>query len=154
MFKFNDEEKRWESEHHPFTAPAEEAIKNLEEAPDKAKSRSYDLVLNGMELGSGSIRIHNQELQSKIFKIIGIDQEQAEKRFGFLLEAFRFGAPPHGGFAFGIDRLLTILTGQSSIREVIAFPKTSSGLCPLTNAPSDVDDKQLRELGIQLRKKQ
>jgi aspartyl-tRNA synthetase len=154
MFKFNGDEKRWESEHHPFTAPAEENINNLEEAPDKAKSRSYDLVLNGTELGSGSIRIHNQELQSKIFKIIGIDDEQAEKRFGFLLEAFRFGAPPHGGFAFGIDRLLAILTGQSSIREVIAFPKTSSGLCPLTNAPSDVDEKQLKELGISLRKKQ
>ncbi|MFA5362669.1 MAG: aspartate--tRNA ligase [Candidatus Omnitrophota bacterium] len=154
LFKFNNEEKRWESEHHPFTAPAEENIKNLEETPDKATSRSYDLVVNGMELGSGSIRIHNQELQSKIFKIIGIDREQAEKRFGFLLEAFRFGAPPHGGFAFGIDRLLTILTGQSSIREVIAFPKTSSGLCPLTSAPSDVDEKQLKELGIALRKKQ
>ncbi|MDD2702949.1 MAG: aspartate--tRNA ligase [Candidatus Omnitrophica bacterium] len=154
MFKFNGEEERWESEHHPFTAPAEENINTLEENPEKAKSRSYDLVLNGMELGSGSIRIHNQELQSRIFKIIGIDPEQAEKRFGFLLEAFRFGAPPHGGFAFGIDRLLTIITGESSIREVIAFPKTSSGLCPLTGAPSDVDEKQLKELGIQLRKRQ
>ena len=152
LFKYNDEEKRWESEHHPFTAPAEESLGNLEQAPDKAKSRSYDLVLNGVELGSGSIRIHNQELQERIFKIIGIDKEQAKLRFGFLLEAFQFGAPPHGGFAFGIDRLLSILSGESSIREVITFPKTSAGVCPLTNAPSDVDEKQLKELNLTIKK--
>ncbi|MFA5096012.1 MAG: aspartate--tRNA ligase [Candidatus Omnitrophota bacterium] len=153
LFKYNDEEKRWESEHHPFTAPSREALEHLEEAPDKAKSRSYDLVLNGVELGSGSIRIHDQKLQERIFKIIGIDRENAQQRFGFLLEAFQFGAPPHGGFAFGIDRLLTILSNELSIREVITFPKTSAGVCPLTGAPSDVDEKQLRELYLTSRQK-
>ncbi|MDD5653379.1 MAG: aspartate--tRNA ligase, partial [Candidatus Omnitrophica bacterium] len=148
LFKFNDEENRWESEHHPFTAPAEEDLENLEKTPEKIKSRSYDLVLNGIELGSGSIRIHDQKLQQRIFKIIGIDEEQAKKRFGFLLEAFQYGAPPHGGFAFGIDRLLSLIAGESSIREVIAFPKTSAAYCPLTSAPSQVDEKQLKELGI------
>jgi len=152
LFKFNTEEKRWESEHHPFTAPAVEDLENLEQAPDKVKSRSYDLVLNGMELGSGSIRIHRQELQEKIFKIIGLEKEEVAKRFGFLLEAFQFGAPPHGGVAFGLDRLLAILSGESSIREVISFPKNSAAFCPLTSAPSDVEDKQLKELGLTVRK--
>ena len=152
LFKFNAEEKRWESEHHPFTAPAQSDLAALEQSPDKVKSRSYDLVLNGVELGSGSIRIHNQELQEKIFKIIGIGKEEAAKRFGFLLEAFQFGAPPHGGFAFGIDRLLSILAGETSIREVITFPKTSAGVCPLTGAPSDVDEKQLKELNLTVKK--
>ena len=152
LFKFNSEEKRWESEHHPFTAPAAEDLGNLEKAPDKVRSRSYDLVLNGMELGSGSIRIHRQELQEKIFNIIGIQPEEITKRFGFLLEAFQFGAPPHGGVAFGLDRLLTILSAESSIREVITFPKTSAAFCPLTNAPSDIEDKQLKELGITIKK--
>jgi len=153
LFKYNKDESRWESEHHPFTAPAQEDLNILEETPDKVKSRSYDLVLNGTELGSGSIRIHNQQLQEKIFKIIGIDKENARSRFGFLLEAFQFGAPPHGGFAFGIDRLLTILAGETSIREVITFPKTSAGVCPLTSAPSDVDDKQLNELNLTIKRK-
>ena len=152
LFKYNDEEKRWESEHHPFTSPGMEDLDILEISPEKVKSRSYDLVLNGNEIGSGSIRIHNQELQERIFKIIGIDKEQAYKRFGFLLEAFQFGAPPHGGIAFGLDRLLAILAGEASIREVITFPKTSAGLCPLTGAPSDVDEKQLKELGLMLKK--
>ncbi|MFH0856117.1 MAG: aspartate--tRNA ligase [Candidatus Omnitrophota bacterium] len=153
LFKYNEQEKRWESEHHPFTAPAEADLANIEASPDKVKSRSYDLVLNGTELGSGSIRIHNQNLQERIFRIIGIDKENALLRFGFLLEAFQFGAPPHGGFAFGTDRLLSILSGESSIREVITFPKTSAGICPLTNAPSNVDEKQLKELNIALRSK-
>jgi len=151
LFKYNAEEKRWESEHHPFTAPAPEDLLLLDKEPDKVRSRSYDLVLNGMEIGSGSIRIHNQELQEKIFKIIGIEKEEAQRRFGFLLEAFQFGAPPHGGVAFGLDRLLTILTGQESIREVIAFPKTATASCPLTGAPSDVDEKQLRELNLTIK---
>ncbi|MFA4854212.1 MAG: aspartate--tRNA ligase [Candidatus Omnitrophota bacterium] len=151
LFKFNAEEKRWESEHHPFTAPAETDLENMEKAPDKVKSRSYDLVLNGMELGSGSIRIHRQELQERIFNIIGIDKEEMRRRFGFLLEAFQFGAPPHAGVAFGLDRLLAILSGESSIREVITFPKTSGAFCPLTRAPSDVEDKQLKELGITIK---
>ncbi len=151
LFKFNLEEKRWESEHHPFTAPAQEDLENLDKSLDKVKSRSYDLVLNGMELGSGSIRIHRQELQEKIFNIIGLTKEEISGRFGFLLEAFTFGAPPHGGVAFGLDRLLTILSAESSIREVITFPKTSAAFCPLTSAPSDIDEKQLKELGLTIK---
>ncbi len=152
LFKYNEEEKRWESEHHPFTSPRQEDWELLERSPEKVKARSYDLVLNGTEIGSGSIRIHNQQLQERIFKIIGINKEEAHKRFGFLLEAFQFGAPPHGGFAFGLDRLLAILTGQESIREVITFPKTSQGYCPLTGAPSDVDERQLKELNLTVKK--
>ncbi|MFA5198395.1 MAG: amino acid--tRNA ligase-related protein, partial [Candidatus Omnitrophota bacterium] len=152
LFKFNTEENRWESEHHPFTSIAPGDLEILETNPEKVKSRSYDLVLNGMELGSGSIRIHRQELQEKIFKIIGIEKEEARKRFGFLLEAFQFGAPPHGGVAFGLDRLLAILSGEPSIREVITFPKNSNAFCPLTEAPSDVSDKQLKELGLTIKK--
>jgi len=153
LFKYNEEEKRWESEHHPFTSPHREDLDILEKTPEKAKARSYDLVLNGMEIGSGSIRIHNQELQEKVFKIIGINKQQARKRFGFLLEAFQFGAPPHGGIAFGLDRLLAILAGEESIREMIAFPKTQKAFCPLTSAPSDVDEKQLKELGLNIKKR-
>jgi len=153
LFKYNEEEKRWESEHHPFTAPGEKDLHVLQESPEKVKARSYDLVLNGMEIGSGSIRIHNQELQERIFKVIGINKEEAHKRFGFLLEAFQFGAPPHGGIAFGLDRILAILAGQTSIREVIAFPKTSLGSCPLTGAPSEVDERQLKELGLTIKKR-
>jgi aspartyl-tRNA synthetase len=152
LFKYNEEEKRWESEHHPFTAPCEDDLDNLEKTPEKIKSRSYDLVLNGMELGSGSIRIHRRELQQRIFNITGMKEEEAAKRFGFLLEAFQYGAPPHGGVAFGLDRLLAILSGEESIREVIAFPKTSTAFCPLTSAPSAVEDKQLSELGISVKK--
>lgn len=153
LFKYNDEEKRWESEHHPFTSPREEDLDILERSPQEVKSRSYDLVLNGTEIGSGSIRIHNQELQERIFKVIGIDKEDANKRFGFLLESFKYGAPPHGGIAFGLDRLLAILAGEDSIREMIAFPKTSAGVCPLTGAPSEVDERQLKELNLCVKKK-
>jgi len=153
LFKYNTDEKRWESEHHPFTSPRQQDLELIEKTPDQVKSRSYDLVLNGMEIGSGSIRIHNQDLQEKIFKIIGIDKEQAHKRFGFLLEAFQFGAPPHGGVAFGLDRLLAIFGGEESIREVITFPKTSIASCLLTSAPSDVDEKQLKELNLTILKK-
>jgi len=151
LFKYNEEEKRWESEHHPFTAPAAEDLGRLEADPVSVKSRSYDLVLNGSEIGSGSIRIHDQLLQEKIFKIIGIDKEEAVRRFGFLLEAFQYGAPPHGGIAFGLDRLLAILAQEESIREMISFPKTSAALCPLTGAPSEVDERQLKELNITVR---
>jgi len=153
LFKYNEEEKRWESEHHPFTAPVTADLEILEKSPERIKSRSYDLVLNGVELGSGSIRIHDQKLQERIFNIIGISKEEAGNRFGFLLEAFLYGAPPHGGFAFGMDRLLAILAGEESIREVIAFPKTAKGICPLTNAPSGVDEKQLKELNISITKR-
>jgi aspartyl-tRNA synthetase len=151
LFKYNEEEKRWESEHHPFTSPREEDLEILEKSPEKVNARSYDLVLNGIEVGSGSIRIHNPKLQERIFKIIGINKEQAHKRFGFLLEAFQYGAPPHSGIAFGLDRLLAILAGEQSIREVITFPKTSQGICPLTSAPSDVEERQLKELGLTIK---
>ncbi len=152
LFKYDGQEQRWVSEHHPFTSPRQEDLDKLEESPDKAKGRCYDLVLNGIELGSGSIRIHNQKLQERVFKIIGLQKEEAYKRFGFLLEAFQFGAPPHGGFAFGIDRLLALLAGEANIREVIAFPKTQKAFCPLTNAPSGVEEKQLKELSIAIKK--
>jgi aspartyl-tRNA synthetase len=153
LFKYNEEEKRWESEHHPFTAPCQQDLGILESNPEKVKSRSYDLVLNGTEIGSGSIRIYNQELQERVFKLIGINKGQAQERFGFLLEAFQFGAPPHGGIAFGLDRLLVILAKEESIREVITFPKTSQGICPLTSAPSDVEERQLKELGLTIKKR-
>jgi aspartyl-tRNA synthetase len=153
MFKWNDQEKRWDSEHHPFTNVHADDVALLDSAPDKARSRSYDLVLNGTEIGSGSIRIHDQALQKKIFDLIGIASEEAQRRFGFLLEAFQFGAPPHGGFAFGIDRLMAIIAGHASIREVILFPKNAKAGCPLTGAPSEVDPKQLAEVGIALRRK-
>ncbi|MBP7056277.1 MAG: aspartate--tRNA ligase [Candidatus Omnitrophica bacterium] len=154
LFQWNEEEKRWESEHHPFTSVYPEDIKMLEEGKDLGlvRSRSYDLVINGTEIGSGSIRIHQQKLQELIFRTIGIDDEQARVRFGFLLDAFKFGAPPHGGVAFGLDRLMTLFLGCESIRDVIAFPKTQKAVCPMTNAPSPVDEKQLTELNIKIRK--
>ena len=149
MFKFNKEEKRWESEHHPFTSVRDEDMHYLEDGQyDKARARSYDLVLNGQELGSGSIRIHKKDMQKKIFDIIGFTEEEAHKRFGFLLKAFEYGAPPHAGVAYGIDRLTAILLGLDSIRDTIAFPKTQKGSCLLTDAPSSVDLKQLKELSI------
>ena len=154
LFKYNDEEKRWESEHHPFTSVHPDDVKLLEEGKslEHIRSRSYDLVINGTEIGSGSIRIHERKVQELIFKTIGISDEQARLRFGFLLDAFRYGAPPHGGVAFGLDRLMTFLVGCESIRDVIAFPKTQKAFCPMTNAPSDVDTKQLDELGIKIKK--
>jgi aspartyl-tRNA synthetase len=134
--------------HHPFTQPHPDDIEFLESDPLKVRSQAYDLVLNGWELGSGSIRIHQPEMQSRIFRLLGISDEEANKRFGFFLNPFRYGAPPHGGFAFGIDRLVAILAGEENIREVIAFPKTQSGMDPMTNAPTPVDAKQLIDLGI------
>lgn len=154
LFKYNDEEKRWESEHHPFTSVHPEDIGALEQGKslERVRSRSYDLVINGAEIGSGSIRIHERKLQELIFKTIGISDEEAKLRFGFLLDAFRYGAPPHGGVAFGLDRLMTFFVGCDSIRDVIAFPKTQKAFCPMTNAPSCVDEKQLNELGIKIKK--
>ena len=154
LFKYNNEEKRWESEHHPFTSLNSEDRKFLEAKEyNKIRSRSYDLVLNGSEIGSGSVRIHERNLQEKIFEIIGLSKEEAQKRFGFLLKAFQYGAPPHAGVAYGIDRLVAILLGLDSIRDTIAFPKTQKGSCLMTEAPSDVDDKQLKELGLNIMKK-
>ena len=151
LFKYNEEDKRWESEHHPFTSPCEDDIGLLDNNPGKVRSSSYDLVINGAEIASGSIRINKKELQKKIFEIINMPEDEIDARFGFLLEAFDYGAPPHGGIAFGLDRLLTLITGDDSIRDVIAFPKTQRALCPLTNAPSVVNSKQLTELGLSIK---
>ncbi len=154
LFKYNTEEKRWDSEHHPFTSVNEKDIEYLNNKEfGKIRSRSYDLVLNGFEIGSGSIRIHKRDMQEKIFDAIGLSKEETQKRFGFLLQAFEYGAPPHGGVAYGIDRLVAILMGLDSIRDTIAFPKTQKASCLMTEAPSDVDDKQLKELGIAITKK-
>ncbi len=150
MFEWNDEEKRYEAMHHPFTSPMLEDIELLESSPHQARSRAYDMVLNGNELGGGSIRIHESSLQSKVFRLLGIEQEEAEKRFGFLLNAFKYGAPPHGGIAFGLDRIVMLLTGSKSLRDVIAFPKTASAVSLMDDAPSEVDEKQLRELHIRV----
>ncbi|OGW75897.1 MAG: aspartate--tRNA ligase [Omnitrophica bacterium RBG_13_46_9] len=150
LFAYNEEDKRWVSEHHPFTACAEEDIRFLEDNKryGAIRARSYDLVINGIEIASGSIRIHTREMQERIFKIIGLNDEEANKRFGFLLEAFKYGAPPHGGIAFGLDRFATIFINSNTIRDVIAFPKTQKAVCLMTDAPSDVDDSQLKELHI------
>jgi len=150
LLKYNLEEKRYDSVHHPFTAPLNEDLDLLGSDPLKVRSKAYDLVLNGNEVGGGSIRIHNNDLQKKIFKLLGIDDKIAEQKFGFLLQALKYGAPPHGGIAFGLDRMVMQLTGAHSIREVIAFPKTQKATCPLTDAPSEVENKQLKELHIKL----
>lgn len=151
MFEWNEDESRWQALHHPFTAPADGHENLLESAPGKALSKAYDMVLNGSEIGGGSVRIHRQEVQSKVFRALNIDAEEAQEKFGFLLEALQYGAPPHGGIAFGLDRVVTMMTGAESIRDVIAFPKTQRAQCLLTHAPSAVDEKQLRELHIRLR---
>jgi aspartyl-tRNA synthetase len=146
LFDWNDDARRWDSAHHPFTSPAQ-GWEN--QAPGDMKARAYDIILNGFELGGGSIRICSSEIQSKVFDLIGLSKEQANKKFGFLLEALEFGFPPHGGIALGIDRLVMIMTNSSSIREVFAFPKTSKGHDPLMDSPTEIDTKQLREYGLQ-----
>ncbi|MEQ1703011.1 MAG: amino acid--tRNA ligase-related protein, partial [Ilumatobacteraceae bacterium] len=138
------------SAHHPFTQPHPDDVHMLETDPMSVRSQAYDLVLNGWELGSGSIRIHQHELQARIFDLLGISVEEQQRKFGFFLNPFKYGAPPHGGFAFGVDRLVAILAGEENIREVIAFPKTQSGMDPMTNAPTPVVQKQLDELGIRV----
>jgi len=152
LFRYSEEEKKWDMEHHPFTYPVVEDIDLIEKDPAKVRSRAYDLVINGVEIASGSIRIHKRDLQEKIFKRIGMNMDEAKARFGFLLEAFEYGAPPHGGIALGLDRLIALMAGSDTIRDVIAFPKTQKAVCPLTEAPSSVDEKQLRELGIMIKK--
>lgn len=151
-FEWSMEESRWVSCHHPFTMIKEENIPLLEKEPEKVEALAYDIVLNGSEIGGGSIRIHREDLQRKIFKTLGFSEDEAVSKFGFLLKAFKFGTPPHGGIAFGLDRLAMILMGCDSIRDVIAFPKTTSGLCLMTSSPSEVDEKQLRELKLKVEK--
>ncbi len=153
LLEYNETEGRLDAVHHPFTSPLEEDIHLLKNDPEKVRARSYDLVLNGVEIGGGSIRIHNISMQEEIFNILGILKEEADRRFGFFLEALRYGAPPHGGMALGFDRLVAIMSGVDSLRDVIAFPKTTSATCLLTDAPSRVDDAQLMELAIQLLEK-
>jgi aspartyl-tRNA synthetase len=154
LFAWDREEKRWVANHHPFTAVKDEDVDKLtQEQAGKAKARAYDVILNGVELGGGSIRIHKSDMQSKVFNLLNITEESAKEKFGFLLDALTYGAPPHGGLAIGFDRLCALLVGEESIREVIAFPKTQKAICPLSNAPAEVSEKQLRELGIKINKK-
>jgi aspartyl-tRNA synthetase len=148
MFEMDDKEGRWVALHHPFTAPKVFDAAALENDPGGVLSQGYDLVLNGIEIGGGSVRIHRADIQQAVFRLLGIGDEEAQEKFGFLLEALRFGAPPHGGIALGLDRLVMLMTGAGSIREVIAFPKTQTAHDPLTNAPGTVDARQLRELSI------
>jgi len=157
LLEWNEEENRFEAMHHPFTSPADEDVDKmlLGDINDKnllssLKAKAYDIVLNGFEIGGGSIRIHRSDIQKKMFEILGISNEEARTKFGFLLDAFEFGAPPHGGIALGLDRLLMIMVGATSIRDVIAFPKTQKASCLMSGSPSPVDPKQLRELYIKL----
>jgi aspartyl-tRNA synthetase len=154
MFEYDEREKRLNALHHPFTAPATDDPEALAAAPEEMLSRAYDMVLNGTELGGGSVRIHRMEMQQQVFELLGIDAAEAEEKFGFLLTALRYGCPPHGGIAFGLDRLAMLMAGAGSIRDVMAFPKTQTASCLLTRAPSPVSERQLRELSIRLRKPQ
>ena len=154
MFEYDDEAKRWVACHHPFTAPKDGHEDYLSTNPGLCTAKAYDMVLNGWEIGGGSVRIHREEVQSKVFRALNIDAEEAQAKFGFLLDALQYGAPPHGGIAFGLDRIVTMMAGADSIRDVIAFPKTQRAQCLLTQAPSPVDEKQLRELHIRLRNAQ
>lgn len=151
MFEWDEEQKRWMALHHPFTAPRC-SVEELKANPGKALSRAYDMVLNGVEVGGGSIRIHTQEMQQAVFELLGIGPKEAEEKFGFLLTALKYGCPPHGGIAFGLDRLVMLMTGSKTIRDVMAFPKTQTAACPMVDAPAKVTEEQLRELSIQLRK--
>ena len=151
MFEYDPEAKRWAAKHHPFTSPANLDYAALAADPGAALAKAYDLVLNGSEIGGGSVRIHNQELQSVVFDLLGISPEEARNKFGFLLDALKFGAPPHGGIAFGLDRLAMLMAGAESIRDVIAFPKTQTAADPLMDAPTEVSEAQLKELHIRVR---
>jgi aspartyl-tRNA synthetase len=152
MFEQNEDENRWDPLHHPFTAPQNEDPAELQANPGGSLSRAYDMVMNGMELGGGSIRIHRPEMQMAVLELLGIGEEEAKEKFGFLIDALDYGCPPHGGIAFGLDRIAMIMAGASSIRDVIAFPKTQSASCLLTSAPSSAGAKQLKELGIRVSK--
>ncbi|HET8608701.1 MAG TPA: aspartate--tRNA ligase, partial [Burkholderiales bacterium] len=152
MFEWDEDAKRWQAMHHPFTSPAEGHEELLESDPGAARARAHDMVLNGSEIGGGSVRIHRQDVQSKVFRALNIGADEAEAKFGFLLQALQYGAPPHGGIAFGLDRIVTLMAGEESIRDMIAFPKTQRAQCLLTRAPNTVDEQQLRELHIRVRR--
>ena len=150
LFEWSEEEKRYVSKHHPFTHPMDEDIDLLETQPEKVRAKAYDIVINGDEMGGGSIRINDSDLQERMFKALGFTMEEAWNKFGFLLEAFKYGTPPHGGLAYGFDRLMMLLTESDNIKDVIAFPKTQSATCLLTDAPTEVSEKQLEEVHIKV----
>jgi aspartyl-tRNA synthetase len=152
MFEWDETEKRWNAAHHPFTSPHDDDMDKLESDPAMVRALAYDVVLNGTELGSGSIRIHRQDIQQKIFHALGMTEGEARSRFGFFLEALEYGTPPHGGIALGLDRIVMILAGADSLREVIPFPKTAQAKDLMTDAPTEVDERQLKELNIAIRK--
>jgi aspartyl-tRNA synthetase len=152
LFEWNTEQGRYDSLHHPFTSPTEEDLGKLETDPGNICSQAYDIVVNGSEIGGGSVRIHDPKVQQKVFDLLNISREQAKQRFGFFLKALEYGAPPHGGIAFGLDRIVMLLAGTENIRDVIAFPKTQRGQCLLTDAPSEVDAKQLDELNLRMQR--
>jgi aspartyl-tRNA synthetase len=151
MFEHDEESKQWKARHHPFTSPKDGHEQYIESAPEKAYAKAYDVVLNGWEIGGGSVRIHRPEVQEKVFRALKISKEDQRAKFGFLLDALQYGAPPHGGIAFGLDRMVALMAGTEAIRDVIAFPKTQRGQDLLTGAPTPVTEKQLRELHLRLR---
>ena len=150
MFEWSDEQGRYLAMHHPFTMPMDEDIQYLDSDPGRVRAKAYDIVLNGTELGGGSIRIHQNDIQEKMFEVLGFSKEDAYDRFGFLLNAFKYGVPPHAGLAYGLDRMVMLMVGAESIRDVIAFPKVKDASCLMTDAPNEVEDSQLEELGIKV----